>query len=379
MKRIRSILIVTTMALAMILITSCQGNNADNQQEAIAVEVYEVKMDEIQEKVTLAGQLMPSNNAMIIARQPGLKVTNLAVKLGDRVKDGDFLFELDKTLIRKQVEQAKENYEFARENLRLQKLSIEEMEKQAGELEALQEKGGLLKVFNNNALPNISNNLGGDEILRGAEIQVEQARQVYSNSIQLLSELEYHAPIEGIVSQLNIQKSQAFLGNGPALIISNTDELKISINVTKDLLNHLSIGDDVLVKYEESTKKGVIKVLNPVGDPRSGLYLAEISINNGDNKLSAGSYVLVEITKEYKDRAIVIPKEAVIQDQEGTHVYIGKDQKSEKRAVDIGIMAEDTVEILNGIELGDQVIVKGQHFLQEDSLILIRGEEIEAN
>lgn len=369
------LLIMTAIILFAFFSVGCQGNKGVNQEEAVAVEVYRVSQGEIKEIVTLPGQLTPSANAMVVPLQPGLKVTDLAVKLGDMVKDGDLLFQLDKTLARKQVEQAKANYDFAREGLQMQKLALQQQQSQLEAVEVFQQSK-LMQVFSN-PIPQINSSFGGEETLRAAEMQVEQARSLYSNSIQMLSELEYYAPISGVISQLNIEKNQAFLGNGPALVISNIDNLKVPINVAKDLLGNLAVGNRVAVRYNDVTKEGEIKTLNPVGDPRSGLYLAEINISNGDGTLSSGSFVQVDITKNHKLDTIVIPKDAVIDDEGGSYVYIVKKDRAVKREIKTGISGRDTIEILEGLEVDDRVLVKGQHFVQDNGLVWIRGEEIE--
>jgi len=140
--------IILSIILIIIVASGCEEKKSFYGEEAIAVEVYQVKLDGIHEIVTISGQLMPATNAMIIPLQPGLKITNLTVKLGDKVRKGDFLFELDKALVRKQIEQAKGNYDFARRNLSLQREALQQMETHMVDIETTQQQG-ILQTFSN--------------------------------------------------------------------------------------------------------------------------------------------------------------------------------------------------------------------------------------
>lgn len=379
----------------LITLLGCRKQADTEENKAVAVEVETATLKDIEEISTLRGQLKPKDEFMIFVKTPGLKVTKLSVQMGDEINEGAYLFELDKTLARKQVEQTKINYDIALESYnnqrQLQQESGKELDEGEEGLNENEQPEVDISVFKSlGRIPSQYQSMVEEQMKQGqaaasqqvmevsmmtAQAQMEQARMAYTTSIQQLGELEYYAPISGIVSQLNLQKNQMALNNMPAVVISNTDQLKVMLSVSSSLLDDLKKGQKLRVRHGDDTVEGVISLVNPVTDLRSNLHTVEVLIENHKKAFNSGGFVHVDIQRDKKTDVVVIPKKAIITEDQNHYVFLEVDGKAHRRKVELGIDSGEEVEVLDGIKKGDRVIVKGQHFIEDLNPVLIRGDQ----
>lgn len=364
------------------VMAGCNSKQQVEENNRINIEVLQLQPKDLTEVVTITAHLRPYKEAIVLAKTPGLKVTKLAVKIGDEVKTNDYLFELDKSIIRKQVEQAKLNYDTARESYQLQKEELNKLQQQL----QLQQEAQLQQVLPVFQMPKPSSLQGAADInalrasIATANLQVEQARMAYSSTLQQLKEMEYTSPIDGVITQLNIMENQMVLQTAPALVVSNIDKLKVNLSVTDDLMKDVKIGQKLELKLDEELKRqGSITTINPVADPRTNLYSLEAVFENNDRSLSPGSFYRVNIIKNQKRDVLTVPKEALISEGESRFVFVFEGGRAKKRRVTLGADGGKEMEIIEGLKVGESVIVRGQEYLKDNSEVTVRGEYNENN
>ncbi len=371
---------LSIILILLFALMGCRQQAKPEEKSTIAVEVITVERKGIEEVITLRGQLKPSEEIMVFAKVPGLKVTKLSVEVGDMVEEGTFLFELDKTLVRKQVEQAKMNYDLAKENYNQQKQLMEKGNELQEEATVFKNIGKIPSKYESLIKDNPNNSKPGLEAaLVASSTQLEQARMGYVNTLEQLGELEYYAPITGVVSQLNIQENQLFLNNIPAVVVSNTDELKVALSVSAPLFSELKKDQKVKVRNEQQAFQGKVSLINPITDPRSNLHNVEVLVRNNGKYLNSGSFVFVDIQRSKKEDVIVIPKNSLVFEGNEEYVYIEKEGKAHRQKVELGINTGNEVEIIDGLKKGDRVIVKGQHFIEDLTPVSVRRGKNEDN
>ncbi|SDK69228.1 efflux RND transporter periplasmic adaptor subunit [Natronincola ferrireducens] len=355
------IIIITTVLL--IFLGGCRHDNVMEEERKVAVEVSTVKRGNIAEEITISSRLQPIKNIMIFPKTPGLEVTKLTVDVGDTVQEGDFLFELDKTPIRRQVEAARKAYGQAQKNYRIQKQ----------EMEAVKPIIPTVPVgfWGVQETPSPMDNRLMDTSLVALEGQLEQARLAYITALEQLDEMEYYAPIDGVVTQTNLQENQMVIQTQPAMVISNTNLLKLELYVVKELLNSLKIGQEVAIDVAEDKNIGSVTMISKVPDPRTNLYYIQINVDNGDGRLLAGSFCRVIIERQRRDNTLLIPKEAIVFEDNTPIIFIEENQRPVKRQIELGIDGGKMVEVVKGIGEGDRVIVKGQHYIDENTLLTV--------
>ena len=98
-------------------------------------------------------------------------------------------------------------------------------------------------------------------------------------------------------------------------------------------------------------------------------YTVKVELDNKDGKIKSGMMAEVSFTMAASDDTILLPRNAVIEKDNETYVYVINNGKAKKTAVELGIEAEDTIEIKSGLKKGDNVVTKGQTYLSD-------GEEV---
>ena len=113
-----------------------------------------------------------------------------------------------------------------------------------------------------------------------------------------------------------------------------------------------------------------IVCISPTIDARNGTFRATASIDNSKGDLAPGMFGRFTIAYEKHENALVIPANAVLDEDDETTVYVVRDGEVLRRAVEIGIEYGGRVEVLDGLQDDDQIVVVGQSGLRDGSKVL---------
>jgi RND family efflux transporter MFP subunit len=180
-----------------------------------------------------------------------------------------------------------------------------------------------------------------------------------------LNDTSVIAPISGTVSSKNIKVSEFASPQLPTYTIINTNTVNVEVNVSELLINQISIGQPVDV-YVSSVKNesflGKIIEISPVAD-QSSTYPIKIELENNNNLLKPGMFAEASFAKDFSNTSIVVPRNTVLNDENTEYVYIVVDDVATKIDVTTGIDSGASIEILTGLNVGDQIITKGQTYV----------------
>ena len=110
--------------------------------------------------------------------------------------------------------------------------------------------------------------------------------------------------------------------------------------------------------------------ISPTIDARNGTFRATAIIDNRDGYLAPGMFGRFTIAYDKHLNALVIPANALLDEDDETTVYVVKNDEVVRRAVEIGIVEDGRVEILSGLLDDDQVVVVGHSGLRDGSKVL---------
>jgi RND family efflux transporter MFP subunit len=115
--------------------------------------------------------------------------------------------------------------------------------------------------------------------------------------------------------------------------------------------------------------------VSPVVDPQSGTFKITIGVKNKKNILRAGMFVNTHIVTATHENAVLIPKKAIVYENEQLSVYVVKDSIAKKINLKVGFQDHEKIESLEGIEEGDRIIVVGQAGLKNNTKVRIVNEQ----
>ncbi len=316
------------------------------ESEAIGVKVMTAEYTDISSTVPLSGRIAPAEETAIVPMASG-QVTAVHVKVGDYVKAGTLLFEIDKGQVATTYNQAKAAYDLAANSY--------------NNMKTLYLEGAISKSD-----------------FDAAEVQYISARESYNAAAEAYSYYNVTSPIDGYVTSLSVAVGD-IAGQQMAASVANTDELKIETTVSEYIAGYIKIGDEVDVYVStlgDTPYKGTVTAFSPAPALGTLTYPITITLDNESGDLMSGMFAEVKFTAEEADDTICIPSDAVImKNGKSVAVIIDEDLIPSFREVETGIDNGEFVEILSGIKEGETVVISGQNFVEEGIAVRIIEED----
>lgn len=179
------------------------------------------------------------------------------------------------------------------------------------------------------------------------------------------------APISGTINNRFVESGALIAPNVPLFEIVDASRIKLVCNVPESRLPLIRTGMKVSATGENTRKEfgGTVKSIGVKTD-RGLNYPVEI-IMDRDPELRIGAYLKVDFEAEGSYSAILVPRKAVVGSVLAANVYVVRDGKAERREVKLGEMYGDRIEILEGIEDGDEIIVGGLMNVSDGTVVNI--------
>jgi cobalt-zinc-cadmium efflux system membrane fusion protein len=363
--------------------------------QAPLVDIAPVTQGLIEEKILRTGDIVPDTQVTIYSKVQGW-VEKINVREGDRVKAGQVLVTLDAREAEATVNQAEASLEAARARLKQVKATAEEavqsqiQQTKANlelaeadldrarelhkknfiarqQLDEAQTKYNVAKATYDLALNNIRQKTWENDIAL-AEAQVRQAKATLDLNRAQLTNLIIVAPMNGGITKRFVDPGTMVKDTTPILTLMDLSEVKMVVNVIEKEFIHLQKGQPVKITasaFPNRTFQGRISVITPALELQSRTAEVQITIPNPGYVLNPGMFGRVEILFRSTPQATLIPIQALITDADKDFVFVIKDGKVFRRPVQKGIVKDTSVEIVRGLNPGEQVVIAGQEFLRD--------------
>lgn len=187
------------------------------------------------------------------------------------------------------------------------------------------------------------------------------------------------APISGYISERTVRVGNLLKLNEPVYRITSYDPLLAVLNVPERELRVLSPGLQVAMRIDAwpgEVFDGEVIRISPVIDTDTGTFRVTTEIFDDGQMLKPGLFGRVEIRYDLHEDVPVIPRSAVITEDELSHVFvIGDDDIASRRAVQLGFENDGMVEVTEGVENGERVVTAGKGSLSDGMRVEVVGEE----
>jgi cobalt-zinc-cadmium efflux system membrane fusion protein len=186
----------------------------------------------------------------------------------------------------------------------------------------------------------------------------------------LASVFSLTAPISGIVVERNATIGATVGSDATLFKIIDLSSVWIDANVFEKDLERVRRGQEVKVTvpaFSGSSFIGRVILVSSVVDPETRSVKVRTEVSNPDGRLKPDMFANVEIITDMHRTAISIPQSALLDDGGKKVVFVMAGNGYEKRAVTPGIQSNDRVEILDGLQAGDKVVIKGNYLLLQQS------------
>jgi len=176
------------------------------------------------------------------------------------------------------------------------------------------------------------------------------------------------APIAGTVTHVFYKVGEQVSSGKPIVRIADLNRVLVTIEVSETEIADIQRGQAVAVTvpaYPGVQFPGTLDYLALSADPVSRAFEARIVVDNPDRRLRPGMFAKASVSVVSVRDALVVPRDVVMDSGDRKVVYVvGTDRVAESRPVVTGAAAGGRVEVIEGLEPGDRVVVRGQSRLE---------------
>ncbi len=367
----------------------------DNNQPAetpITVKVDEARIDDLVIKLRSPGEAFTRRNITLKAEVPGL-IRNLYIDEGRHVNQDDLLMELDNRKYLLDLENARAQYLQALSELLLEEQfstepesvtppetirELERLEKELKDAQALYAKGLLARreVEEKRQAYELAliESGGKKEEIREAAKGVTQAYVNVQKAELDLEKTQIRAPFSGIIHNIQISPREHINSGQELFNLVNIQQIEVHAKVLESEVGRMKEGRDVEIKfsaYPEEIFKGEVKAISPVVNPSDNTCNVIVKVSNRDEKIKPGMHAQMEIPAEiHKDR-LLIPQDAVLVRQGRKLAFVVEGNLAKWRYIEAGLENDQFVEVLDGVQAGEKVIVEGHFTLAHDAKVRV--------
>lgn len=309
----------------------------------VNVKVATSEMGSIYTTSPITGRIQPAQEALIIPMAQGA-VNRVNVSLGDFVKKGTVLFEIDSAQISAAYNQASAGLQAAKTAYNAMKTLYAEGAVSRADLE----------VANAN--------------YTAALAATSQTKEAYDNCRPA-------APFDGYVTSLNVTVGNQAPTGSLAATVADVSSLKIETGVSEYIVNSLVPGQEVDIYINTLGDKpyiGIIESVSPAPGTGSLTYPTTIQIPNKSGELKAGMFAEIQIKSQSKEEVLLVPSDApYIKSGKTWVITIDKNSMPVFNEVVTGLDNGEYTEIVKGLKPGEEVIISGQPYVTEGIEVLV--------
>ena len=178
------------------------------------------------------------------------------------------------------------------------------------------------------------------------------------------------APAAGVVTELHFKEGQT-PGLGVFCTIAKLDQVILKLNVTSKDIGFFKKGAAATVDVGGEKIKGKVTLIPLAANSITRFFPVEITFQNKNKKLLPGMYVTTELDAR-SVKGIIVPIEAVVYRNGINTIWtVTAEGKAKRKVVKLGVQTKGDVQILEGPEEGDQVMVEGQFRMNDGDKVLI--------
>lgn len=399
------------------LLTGCgkssETKSAAETEAPTPVTVEPAVRGAIDHVITADAVLYPINQANVIPKLSA-PVRRILVNRGDHVRVGQLLAELETADLSAAAEESKHQYEQtqaasktltgatvgedrakAESDVKSAQQALDSAQKLYDNRVALQREGALAQKLVDDAKVALVqaqsqfevaqrhlqglNQVSQREAIRGSEEQVAAAKAHYESALVQASYGQIRSPISGVISDRSIYPGEIAASGSPLVSIVDISQLVARTNVPVKEATAISVGRPARISGPDGDLAGKVTVVSPAVDPNTTTVEVWVQVPNPGEKLKPGGTVRVSIIAETIQNTIIVPVAALLNSDEGGQkvMVIDKDSVAHEQKVVPGVRQGDRVQIVTGLQEGQQVVTSGGLGLEDKAKVAIQKPKSE--
>lgn len=379
-------------------------------QKAPEVQTAKVSRQKIVQKVNGTGKIQPKVQVKISA-DVSARINKLAVVEGQWVEKGALLVELDRENYLAAVESAEANVRSATANATLVKQNLNQTEKEFNRSKEL-----MAGKLTSESAHDAAEAAYQVELARyqSAQDGVEQAKAALKQARDALSKTIIYAPMSGTITDLNKEQGEIAIGSqfqpDVILIVADLSEMEAQVNVDENDIVNIAVGQEAEIEVDalpDQVLKGVVSEIansantTGVGSAEQKIeFEIKIAITDPPQTLRPGMTATADVFTKTNENALSVPIQSVAvrtvdqlarkgEDRKAAEetykadkdgfveiVFVIEGGKAVARAVKTGIQSDELIEIVEGVNEGEEIVSGSYRAISKD---LVNGDTVTIN
>jgi membrane fusion protein (multidrug efflux system) len=340
------VLFFTAIVVALFFLPKPTRSVEQPKEEKVAdVKVMEIKPTLLADWIELPASVEPFVSTEVATEIAG-RVDWIGPKEGSAVeKAGTPIMRIDQRTFQAQLDDAQASY-----NLALN---------ECNRMEELYNEGIISKEKVDQCKATLTSSLAKLDLAR---LQLEKAT--------------IRAPVAGILNKVYFDVGEYVKQGDKIADIVVIDPIKVAVQVPEKDVAYINLGKTAKVLFqmtENSEYEGKISYISVMGDSATRTYNTEITVSNPSHEILPSMIGRVQILRQQIEGAITVPLFAVIPHDEFKSVFVEKDGRAEERQVKLGILEGNRVQIMDGLQPHERLIVEGHRELASGEPVRVQG------
>jgi multidrug efflux pump subunit AcrA (membrane-fusion protein) len=213
-----------------------------------------------------------------------------------------------------------------------------------------------------------------NQAIQSALAGVESARSQAAIAEKAVADAIVRAPYAGYVSARPIAIGEYVTPSSNIATVLRTNPIKLQLQVPEAEAPYITQGMGVSLEVDAFKDKkfaGRVTAVNPAIDPVSRSVTVEAAVENGENQLRSGMFATAQIVRQGGNRAVFVPRAAVLSDQntQSYRVFVIQGDTAKLRVVQIGAEEGDMIQILSGVQADEMVATSNLQQLFEGARV----------
>lgn len=182
------------------------------------------------------------------------------------------------------------------------------------------------------------------------------------------------APFAGQITRIALTQGALVTAGKPISRIYDQERLRVEFQVPERLWAKVREGQRLTIQADgnpDLTAEGKVSYVAPNANPNSRSLIVIGLIDNADHRFAAGLFVNLGLSLGAKENVVLVPETAIVERLSGSYVFIVEKDKSFERRVELGERRDGKVEVISGIDKGQQVVVSGQKLIRDNMAVVI--------
>jgi RND family efflux transporter MFP subunit len=389
---------IVLLAALVVGTTACsksetaQASSREGAPKAVRVET--VRQESVKRAVDVVGTLAPVDQVTISSEADG-KVSRILADLGDRVKAGQVLIQIDNE---------KQQYTFQQQQAALARAlaqygapdpeHLPEIERTP---DAMRANADLLQATQayNRATELFKRNLISQQALDDAQATLHSKQAIYNSALQTgknlrasiqgtqaamkladrqLRDTQIRAPFDGFVEKRLVNLGELVKTQTPVIAIVRLDPLKVTAEIPEKMAPWINTGETVQLQvdaYQGRTFSGKVSRISPAVNTSTRAFPFEALVPNSDAALKPGTFARVHIDSSKIDTVLTLPHAALQYRYGVNRVFVVDGARLNLRELSVGERVGDRIEILSGVKAGERVAVSDVDTLNDGAAVTV--------